>query len=183
MKALPNLKHQVVNKCRDLLKVILLASGVTAGDGAPVMAANVYLEPGEGGAGLYAWIEMDERNQLTLAVMGCAKKGDRLRLGLGLFPGKEPRSELRDLQVAEDDAEKDIYLCINEICEKRRWRFASTGFGDVFFTMATIDHRRPIHSIRVRIPNESMKYEYRGDVEGIVRRVCRWQTPELEIKD
>jgi hypothetical protein len=68
----------------------------------------------------------------------------------------------------------DLFLCINSICEERTWEFLASGFGDAFFTNISIEQRHdPIRTLRVIVPNESKGYEYRGDVDSILKWVCR----------
>jgi hypothetical protein len=140
------------------------------------LAANVYFQKGEGGAGLDAWIELAKNNQLILAIMGCTKGGNKINASLGLYPDRNKRlsPELEKLRQAEDKAQLELDLCMNGACEKRQWKYVSSGFGDAFSTNISINqNHRPIRSLRVIIPNERRKYEYRGDVDAILRRVCR----------
>jgi hypothetical protein len=58
---------------------------------------NVYIQKGEGGAGLDASIDLDELKQLTLAMMGCQNKGAHVALHLGLYTGKKIPPELEKL--------------------------------------------------------------------------------------
>jgi hypothetical protein len=138
-----------------------------------ILAANVYIQKGEG-IGLDAWLELDESNQLSLAVMDCVKKNGKYTTQLGLYVRQEkPLAELEEL-VGKYDQKMDLVLCINRICEEREWKFLESGFGNMFFTEFPISQRHePIHAIRVVIPNESMKYEYRGNIDKILKRVCR----------
>jgi len=147
------------------------------------LAANVYFQRGEGGAGLDAWVELGKNNRLTLAIMGCTKGGNKINASLGLYvDGRAKLSpELEKLRQAEDkakleedNAQLELDLCMNGACEKHQWKFLSSGFGDAFFTNISLNQNHPpIRSLRVIIPNERRKYEYRGDVDAILRKVCR----------
>jgi hypothetical protein len=83
--------------------------------------------------------------------------------------------ELESLWNAEDNEKRALYLCINNICAERQWEFAGSGFGPVWYTSnISVDQKRDeIRSIRVIIPNEQTNYEYQGDVDGILKRICR----------
>jgi hypothetical protein len=143
-------------------------------------AATVYLQKGEGGAGLDAWLEMDEANQLTL-FMGCQSSSDRRRMTiqLGLYPGKNASSELRklwpeDVSEAANGQKLNLFVCLNSICEEREWEFLASGFGDTFFTTFVLNRTHsPIRVVRVILPKEPMRYEYRGDLEDILLKICR----------
>jgi hypothetical protein len=63
---------------------------------------------------------------------------------------------------------------MNGICEEREWGPRLTGFGNPFSTYISIDRQHAaIQVIRVIIPNERRKYEYYGDIEGVLKRICR----------
>jgi hypothetical protein len=138
-------------------------------------AANVYVHPGEGGAGLDAYIELDKSSQFYLAIYGCRKDNRKFDLGLGLDveSGNNLPSELEKLRSAEDEAKADFYLCINSICEVHQWQFLPTGFGDMFVTHFSI-HRKhdAIRSIGV-IVSDKGNYEYLGNVDAILNKICR----------
>lgn|SRR5579885_188164 len=140
----------------------------------PASGANVYLQKGEGGAGQDAWIEMDNSSQLSLAVMNCVKSGRVFNFQLALRVIQErPVAELQKLVGKNDNDKIELFLCINTICEEREWEFLESGFGDMFFTRFSVGRSEPINTIRVIIPNESMRYEYRGDIGGILKKICR----------
>jgi hypothetical protein len=52
-----------------------------------VFAGNVYIQKGEGGAGLDAWFDLEESEQLSLAMMDCRKTGKKFNIGVGVFVG------------------------------------------------------------------------------------------------
>jgi len=139
-----------------------------------VGGANVYIQKGEGGASLDAWLEMDESNQLSLAIMDCVRKGKGLSAQLALRVVQEkPVAELEKLRGETNDT-MELFLCLNAVCEKREWKFLESGFGAMFSTDLFISRRHEsVRSIRVIIPQERVKYEYRGDVDGILKKVCR----------
>jgi hypothetical protein len=137
-------------------------------------AANVYLQKGEGGAGLDALLELGEPDQFNLALIGCRNVGTSQRVQLGLYPGGDKLpSELERIGNHKDE-ELSLYLCTNEICEERTWKLLESGTGDTYFTTVAFPKRRQaIKSIRVILPGEARKYEYRGDIDGILKRICR----------
>jgi hypothetical protein len=156
--------------------MIIFLSGSLIFESESIFAANFYIQNGEGRAGLDAWLELDESNQLRLAMMGCRKSRKRFNLQLGLYVSDSSNvpSELEKLRNTQKNTKLDLLLCINRICEERQWELRASGFGDAFFTNLSIDQNRgPIRAIRVIIPNESRKYEYRDDVEDILQRICK----------
>jgi hypothetical protein len=48
-------------------------------------AGNVYIQKGEGGAGLDAYLPLDKSEELSLSITGCKKNGKKLDFGVGLF--------------------------------------------------------------------------------------------------
>lgn len=84
---------------------------------------------------------------------------------------KLPR-ELEKLAFAEEGAKINLGLCLNETCEVREWAFGPTGYGDMFTTKIAIEELpRPIRVIRIMLENRK-HFEYRGDVDHIVNRIC-----------
>ena len=140
-----------------------------------VLAQNVYIQRGEI-ASRDAWLELDESQELSLGMMDCRKTTKKLNFTIGLFVSDHipVSNELKNLQNHELNDQMDLVLCINRICEERTWQFLASGFGEAFFTKISIDQKRgPIYTIRVIIPNEGRKYEYLGDVDDILKRICR----------
>jgi hypothetical protein len=137
-------------------------------------AANVYLHKGEGGAGLDAELQLGDANQFNLALIGCRTVGASQKVQLGLYPGGDKLpSELERIGNRKDE-ELSLYLCINETCEERAWKLLESGTGDTYFTTVTFPKKRQaIKSIRVILPGETRKYEYSGDMDGILKRICR----------
>jgi hypothetical protein len=134
------------------------------------------IRKGEGGAGLDACLELDNSNRLSLCMQNCKKHRGKLSVQFSLHPSTDEKvaPELEKLRNSEYPAKINLYVCLNDICEEREWQFLESGFGDAFFSEMLIDQRRErISSVRVIIPNERMKYEYQGDVDGILRRICR----------
>jgi hypothetical protein len=75
---------------------------------------------------------------------------------------------------SEIERTKSLYLCINETCEERTWKILESGTGDTYFTtIAFPKKRQAITSIRVILPGEARRYEYRGDIDGIFKRICQ----------
>ena len=141
----------------------------------PVAAAkDVYIEKGEGGSSNDAWFELDDQKRLHLQV-SCAKPSDKLELQLSLHVNQNSKlpPELNKLQVAADLEERRMYLCFNGICEAHIWKYLESGFGDAFFMNITLNREHTqIRSIRVVIPEETERYEYQGDVESVLSKIC-----------
>lgn len=137
-------------------------------------AANVYLHKGEGGTGIDAELQLGEADQFNLALIGCRNVGTSQRVQLGLHVGGDNLPP--DLERIGDrkDEELSLYLCTNETCEERTWKLLESGTGDTYFTtIAFPKKRQAIKSIRVILPKEARKYEHRGDIDGILKRICR----------
>jgi hypothetical protein len=154
-----------------LLSVFALIFGPSC-----VLARNAYIQKGERAADLNAWLELDESEHLSLALMGCRKTARKLNVSMGLFvnDSKIVSSELEKLRNRELDDKVDLLLCINRICEERTWQFLASEFGKAFFANIPIEQKRgPVNAIRVIIPNESRRYQYLGDVDDVLRKICR----------
>jgi len=144
--------------------------------GSEVALANVYIEKGEGGRYLRALIDLGSSNQISLGVESCIRRRAAFDLLLGLYVDSDKKiaSELEGLRDQQEEAKKNLYVCFNDICEQGEWTYLPTGFGDAFSAKVSIAKRSdPIRIIRVIIPNESIKYEYRGDIDLILKRICR----------
>lgn len=151
---------------------LAVLSGLLLGWG-PALAANVFLQKGEGGVGLDALLELSD--QFNLAMIGCRNVGAVQRIQLGLYVGGDKLPpELKRIEGGKDDEELAAYVCTNDICEERSWKFFMSGTGDTYFSTITFPKRRQaIKSIRIVLPDETRKYEYRGDIDGILKRICR----------
>jgi len=137
-------------------------------------AAYVYLHRGEGGAGLDAQLQLDEAGQFSLALIGCRKTATSQQVQLGLYVGGDRLPPELERIRSQKDEELSLYVCTNDTCEERDWKFFESGTGDTYFTTVAFPNKRQaITSIRVILPNETRKYEYRGDIDGILKRICR----------
>lgn len=161
-------RRRIVLLCRRLA----VLSGLLLGSG-PALAANVFLQKGEGGVGLDALLELSD--QFKLAMIGCRNVGAVQRLQLGLYVrGDKLPPELKKIEDGKEDNELASYVCTNNICEERSWKFFMSGTGDTYFTTVSFPKRRQaIKSIRIALPNETKRYEYQGDIDGILKRICR----------
>ncbi len=152
-----------------LLFALILASG-------PVSAGNVYIRAGAEGVGQDAWLELNDFDQFSLGLVGCKKSRGRLDLQLVLSvygKGNVP-SELETLRGTEVDTTLAMDFCINGICEENEFRSEARSWGNVLLKDITIDRSlEKIRSMRVIVPNESMKYEYQGDVDVVLKKICK----------
>lgn len=155
-----------------LCRRLAVLSGLLLGSG-PSLAANVFLQKGEGGVGLDALLELSD--QFKLAMIGCRNVGAVQRVQLGLYVrGDKLPPELKKIEDGNEDNELASYVCTNDICEERSWKFFMSGTGDTYFTTIAFPKRRQtIKSIRIALPDETRKYEYQGDIDGILKRICR----------
>lgn len=137
-------------------------------------AANVYLHKGEGGAGLDAELQLGEADQFYLALIGCRNTATSQEVQLGLYVGGDKLPPELERISNRKDEELNLYLCTNQTCEERAWKLLESGTGDTYFTIVVFPKKRQaMASIRVILPKEARKYEYRGDIDGILKRVCR----------
>jgi hypothetical protein len=137
-------------------------------------AANVYLHKGEGGAGLDAKLQLGEADQFNLALIGCRNVGTSQQVQLGLYVGGDKLPPELERIGNRKDEELSLYLCTNETCEERTWKLLESGTEDTYFTAVAFPKKRQsIKSIRVIVPKEARKYEYRGDIDGILKKICR----------
>jgi hypothetical protein len=90
--------------------------------------------------------------------------------------GKVP-AELETLRSTEVDATLGLDFCTNGICEENEFHSEAREWGNVLLKDISIErNQEKIRSMRVIIPNESMKYEYQGDIDGILKKICK-ETP------
>jgi hypothetical protein len=137
--------------------------------------ADALLTEGEGGVGLQAWLEIDKRNGFFVNLSACPidDKMGWICVGLSFNKNIKLPPELDRLAYGEDGAKIDLGLCLNETCEVREWEFLPTGFGDMFITHIAIeDLPRPTRRISIILQSGAKRYEYRGDVDHIVKRIC-----------
>lgn len=139
--------------------------------------ADAYLTEAEAGVGLQAWLEVDKRHGFFVNLSACPMDGKMgwICIGLDLKNKIKLPPELERLAYAEEGAKIKLGLCLNETCEVREWEYLATGFGDMFITQIAIeDLPRPIRLIRIVSQSGAKRYEfeYRGDVDHIVNRIC-----------
>ena len=152
-----------------LLFALILAS-------APVNAGNVYIRAGVEGVGQDAWLELNDFDQFSLGLVGCKKSRGRLdlQLVLSVYGKANVPTELETLRGTEVDSTLGLDFCINGICEENEFRSEAREWGNVLLKDFTIDRsQEKIRSMRVIIPSESMKYEYQGDVDVILKKICK----------
>lgn len=148
---------------------MLLASATNV-----AIAKDVYINPGEGGAGLDACMEMGRPNELNLCLRACGIKSRSFDLMLSLHPGEKAPSELSTLSTSKDQEQKAIYVCLGDICEERTWIFTESAFGDAFFTKMKWERNlQGVRSLRVVLSDDKNRYEYTGDLQKILNKICR----------
>jgi hypothetical protein len=77
------------------------------------------------------------------------------------------------------ETKEDIELCINSRCEFRRWVDSDDG-GDEFGGPLVLENDLVIGSVHERlrsiglvVPARGSHYDFKGDIDGILRRICR----------
>jgi hypothetical protein len=151
---------------------------------APVSAGNVYIRAGAEGVGQDAWLELNDADQFSMGLVGCKKSRGKLdlQLVLSVYGKANVPAELETLRGTAVDTTLGLDLCINGICEENEFRSESSAWGHVLLKDFTIErNQEKIRSIRVIVPNESMKYEYQGDVDVILKKICK-ETPSQNTR-
>ena len=176
-------RHNVMrNFSKTLTGICLLFALIVQSE--PVSAGNVYIRAGAEGVGQDAWLELNDADQFSLGLVGCKKSRGKLdlQLVLSVYGKGQVPSELETLRGTEVDTTLGLDFCINGICEENEFRSEAREWGNVLLKDITIDrNQEKIRSMRVIIPNESMKYEYQGDVDGILKKICK-ETPNQNTR-
>ena len=160
-----------------LLFVLIFAS-------APVSAGNVYIRTNAEGTGQDAWLELNDADQFSLGLVGCKRSRGKfdLQLVLSVYGKTNVPAELEALRGTEVDTTLGLDVCINGICEENEFRSEAREWGNVLLKDFTIErNQEKIRSMRIIIPNESMKYEYQGDVDVILKKICK-ETPSQNTR-
>jgi hypothetical protein len=142
----------------------------------PISAANVYIRAGADGVGQDAWLELSDFDQFSLGLVGCKKSRGKLdlQLVLSVYGKGQLPPELETLRGTEVDTTLALDFCVNGICKENVFRSETRSWGNVLLKDFTVDRdQEKIRSMRVIIPDESMKYEYQGDVDGILKKICK----------
>lgn len=176
------LHHVMRHIGNTLTGIVLLIALIFAS--APVNAGNVYIRAGAEGVGQDAWLELNDLDQFSLGLVGCKKSRGRLdlQLVLSVYGKANVPSELETLRSTEVETALGLDFCINGICEENEFRSEAREWGNVLLKDITIDRSvEKIRSMRVIVPNESMKYEYQGDVDVILKKICK-ETPSQNTR-
>jgi hypothetical protein len=151
---------------------------------APVSAGNVYIRSGAEGVGQDAWLELNDADQFSMGLVGCKKSRGKLdlQLVLSVYGKTNVPAELETLRGTEVDTTLGLDFCINGICEENEFRSAAREWGNALIKDITFErNQEKIRSLRVIVPNESMKYEYQGDVDVILKKICK-ETPSQNTR-
>lgn len=150
----------------------------------PAVAGNVYIRANAEGTGQDAWLELNDLEQFSLGLVGCKKSRGKLDLQmvLSVYGKANVPAELETLRTTEVDATLGLDVCINGICEENEFRSEARPWGNVLLRDISIERsQEKIRAMRVIVPNESMKYEYQGDVDVILRKICK-DTPSQNAR-
>jgi hypothetical protein len=131
---------------------------------------NYEIGEGEGGS-LEAYLPMDDQKNLTLILAGCWRAANKKAVTVGLTvddnvtlsPGL---SRLRNLPAGTTAM---IDLCINAACTSHEW-----SINELWGSLSTVVRfGQGTRSIEVVIPQDSTRYQFRGDVDEILKQICR----------
>ena len=61
---------------------------------------------------------------------------------------------------------------INTRCETYTWEYSDEG-GGTLSTVFSLSSDDKIRSVELVVPNDSTNYEFRGDFDGILKKICR----------
>ena len=106
----------------------------------------------------------------------CAKGLNETTVNLGLIVDEKATvsPELAKLRNVQKDAKRNMDLCINSYCKGYTWEYTKDfGFPSWWTSLTLERNRERMDSVRIVIPNDSANYEFRGDVDGILRRICK----------
>jgi len=169
-------RHNVMrNFSHTLAGIFSLALVALFVQSTPASAGNAFIRLGADGVGQDAWLELNDADQFSLGMVGCKKNRGKLDLQLVLwvYGNKQPPAELEALRSAEVE-KVSLDFCINGVCEENEFRAEARDIGNVLVKDFTVErNQEKIRSVRVILPNESMKYEYQGDVDGILKKICQ----------
>jgi hypothetical protein len=114
---------------------------------------------------------MDDQKNLTLIMAGCWRTANKKAVTVGLSVGENVTlspglSRLRNLPAGTTAM---IDLCINAACNSHQW-----SINELWGSLSTLVHLgQGTRSIEVVIPQDSTRYQFRGDVDAILKQICR----------
>ena len=136
---------------------------------------------GEGNR-LQAEISLNKSNgfRLLLASHSTSHVTRTTELGAQIFvaDGANVSSEVGKLGKVAPDTEKKLDLCTNDACSTYTWEYCDgcgndqTG-GPLMTTISFDRSGRRINSARLVVPDDNGRYEFRGDFEAILNRLCK----------
>jgi hypothetical protein len=118
-----------------------------------------------------AYLPMDNQKKLTLIMAGSRRTRSRkaVTLGLDVDEGASLSPGLSRLQNLTEDTSAMIDVCINAACKSHEWYL-----NHPLNTLATeIYFGRGIRSLEIVVPQDRNTYQFRGDVDAILRQICR----------
>ena len=139
---------------------------------APVIADNYQIYMGEGKP--EASLTLSNVKYFSLSMAQCTKSQNETTVNVGLIVDEKATvsPEVARLRNVQPDTKRNIDLCINERCKNYTWEYSD--FDSFLWTSISLGQKRErINSVRVVIPNDNTNYEFRGDVEKILKRICK----------
>ena len=104
----------------------------------------------------------------------CVKSANGTTVNVGLIVDEKATvsPEVGKLRNVQPGTKSNIDLCKNERCKSYTWEYSD--YDTFLWTSISLDQKRDkIRSVRVVIPNDGTKYEFQGDVDGVLKRICR----------
>lgn len=159
------------------IAMLLVGSSIGA---TAVMANNYKIYKGEENAP-EAYIELDKSHVYRL-VMVCKRNFRKKTLELTvdiIVDGNAKVPPEAKLRMVPFDTKKNMDLCINSRCKTYTWEDSGGEGCDgpsscPLRTSFSIDQSgEKIRSVRVVVPNDNTNYEFQGDVDGILKRICK----------
>ena len=149
----------------NVLTIVFVLCGLWIGSASAIAAKK-----------LEASLTLDNAKTLSLSMAQCAKGLNETTVNLGLIVDEKATvsPELAKLRNVQKDAKRNMDLCINSHCKGYTWEYTNgLGFPSWWTSLTLERNRERLDSVRIVIPNDSANYEFRGDVDGILRRICK----------
>jgi hypothetical protein len=129
-----------------------------------------------------AEIALDKANNFRLQMVCHSRNyvSKTMELGVQIFVADNSRvsKEVAKLRKVSEGTSVKLDVCFNEKCSTYSWDYCdgcgSDREGGPLMTDLSVDTSVSfIRSVRLIVPNDIGRYEFRGDVSSILNRICR----------